>query len=590
MAIAATATIVAGRVARGIQIDAEVKRSDRDLDRYVESLDAELGRFDYLPSALAAEPGVARVLRDPASHAAVDRVDRYLEKVGDAAGASALYVVNPVGRVLAASNWGAPVSFVGIDVSFRPYFQEAMRGGFGRFFGIGTTSGAAGYYFARPILSNGATLGVGVVKVDLDHLQSTWGRNSAGVMVLDGNGIVILASQSEWRYRTLAPLDRAVLARLRGTRQYGHANLTPIGLVEAAGSTPDRAMVSFAAGASLRGRAELLMRRRYLPRLGWTITLFSDLGYADSMAAAARVIVGLSAMSLFLLVSFWRQRRRVALTERAAKALLTRANNRLEREVAIRTRDLTEANSRLRRAHDELVHSAKLAVLGQLAAGITHEMTQPLAAIRTLSDNARTLLARGEPAAAGENLAMVSDLIRRMARMTGQLKLFARKSPPSFQPNDVTPCIDNALAILGEKRAAARADIRFDAPYRGLFVLCDGPRLEQVFVNLVANGIDAARAHEAPALSITVRDDATHVSIEIDDNGPGLSEEAMKRLFEPFYTTKPAGEGLGLGLSISEGIVRDFGGTLRASNLPTGGARFAVVLPRLGPRGRIAHV
>lgn len=590
LAATVAAVFAAGRISDRIQIAALVHRSDIELDRYGDTLNSELRRFDYLPTVLDLNAEVGAVLQEPLNVESIDRVNHYLERVNRAAGAAALYVINRDGKVLTSSNWNDPVSFVGIDLSYRPYFQAAMRGEAGRFFGIGTTSGAPGYYFARPLPAQGPILGVGVVKLDLDRLQTTPGPRTSETMVVDENGVIMLASRPAWRFRTIIPLPARTRDELRLTRQYERVALEPLDFPVQQRPTVTSAIVAMPADDSHESSDDMLMQERALKGSGWKILVFTDLDEVNALSNASRIIVGLSAFSLFLLASYWIQLRKTAVVERIAKIMLTKANNQLERDVAVRTRDLSDANDRLRETQDELIHSARLAVLGQLAVGITHEMSQPLAAIRTLSDNARTLIARADFGEAGGNLAMISDLIQRMAHMNGQLKLFARKAPRSFEPRVIAPCIDCALAILAEKSARVRAIIAVDAAATDMKVLCDGARLEQVFVNLIGNALDAVAGRPDAAVAIRLAEVGGQVSIDVDDNGAGLSEGAAEHLFEPFFSTKPKGEGLGLGLTISEGIIRDFGGTLRASNRPGGGARFSIQLPSLTQSDAAAHV
>jgi two-component system C4-dicarboxylate transport sensor histidine kinase DctB len=228
--------------------------------------------------------------------------------------------------VLAASNWDAEISFVGVDLSYRPYFQDAVRTGLGRFYGIGTTSGEPGYYYAKPIVDGGSMLGVAAVKVSLDKLQSPWRRSpTTAAMAVDGDGVVILASEPGWKYRTLEPLPRAVLDRVKATRQFENVPLEPLGIRterELDGGTQVVSLPSDAAG----GRRRLLLQERVLPPSGWRMIILSDLEDLGAATRAARAMAGLGLGSAMLLVLFLRQRRRVVGLELAAKRALEHAN------------------------------------------------------------------------------------------------------------------------------------------------------------------------------------------------------------------------------------------------------------------------
>lgn len=292
-----------------------------------------------------------------------------------------------------------------------------------------------------------------------------------------------------------------------------------------------------------------------------------------------------------------------------SRVLLQSAYAELNRRVEERTADLSQANARLKKevgeriraeqelraAHDELVQASKLAALGQMAAGITHELNQPLAALRSFSDNTRVLLDRGEQAAARENLEAIAALTERMGKITNQLKLFVGRAKPRNERAHVARALRNVLALLKERMkdvelvitlrdetrdaaVAARFDPSRDEP--ALIARCEDLRLEQVLINLLGNALDAVAAVDAPRIDVAIDATAATLAITVRDNGPGIAPESLARLFEPFFTTKEMGRGLGLGLAISSSIARDAGGSLTARNAPAGGAEFVLTLRR----------
>jgi two-component system C4-dicarboxylate transport sensor histidine kinase DctB len=255
---------------------------------------------------------------------------------------------------------------------------------------------------------------------------------------------------------------------------------------------------------------------------------------------------------------------------------LTETNLRLQKEVVERQ----HAEATLRAAQDELVQAAKLAVLGQLATGITHELNQPLGAIRTLAGNALEFLRRGKSESTEKNLTIITRLADQMGAIITPLKTFARKSPAVPVRVDLGRAVGNARFLLEQKLQHSAVSVQNDCSPGRSFALCDQNRLEQVLVNLIGNAADAMRDQPRRSLSIAAAPDGDGaVLLTVADTGPGLPDEIRERLFEPFFTTKPAGEGLGLGLAISRDIVRDFGGDLEAGNTPEGGARFRLRLP-----------
>jgi C4-dicarboxylate-specific signal transduction histidine kinase len=233
-----------------------------------------------------------------------------------------------------------------------------------------------------------------------------------------------------------------------------------------------------------------------------------------------------------------------------------------------------------RRAEEGLVQAGKLAVLGQMAAGITHELNQPLAALSMLSANACTFLDRGRLDNTRENLERIGDLTDRMGKITGQLKAFARKDPVSVRPLAVEQSIHNALFLLDQRIRQSDLEVVLVLPDHPVRILADATRLEQVLVNLIANALDAMEGRAGACVTIAVIEQEDRIAVSVRDNGPGIGHEQLSHLFEPFFTTKEPGKGLGLGLAISSSIARELGGELKARNRPEGGAEFILCLQR----------
>ncbi len=567
------------------------------LDLYASSLEREIDKYAYFSTTLGLERDVLRLLASPNAER-TRQVNQYLEQLNERAGTLSIYVLDRQGRVVAASNWRRPDSYVGEELSFRPYFRQALETGSGRLFGIGTTRGEPGYYLASALGNGQGLLGVAVVKVGLQQLEQSWTTVEAPALVADENGVVILASVPDWKFTTLQPLDAATRSAFYQTQQYNRRALEPLG-VQALGTLDH--------GARLvrlpRQKPELvsmfpvsgqfLAQTQALPGTTWQITVFSQLdpvrGIAFSRAALAAAAAGI----LCILLLMQAERRRHLKDRLAAREALQQAHDRLELKVAERTADLSAANQRLqaevaertraertlRAAQDELVQAGKLAVIGQLATGIAHELNQPLAALRTLSGNARKFLARGDQSSVDGNLARIAELVDRMGRLTGQLKSFARKSTGRPQAVPLRRAIDNALFLLEQRLQRSGIIACLNLPQQELRAWCDANRLEQVLVNLAGNALDAMEGQPAPALEIEALRQGERILVRVRDHGPGLSDEARAHLFEPFFTTKEAGSGLGLGLAISAGIVADSGGSLSGDNHPEGGAVFTIDLP-----------
>ncbi len=570
------------------------------LDLYTASLEREIGKYAFLPGTLGLERDVLALLGQADGDKLAHQVNVYLEQLNERAGTLSIYVINTAGKVVASSNWRRADSFIGEDLSFRPYFREAMASGSGRFFGIGTTRGEPGYYLASTLSDDSRTLGVAVIKVSLEQLEKSWSTVEAPAMVSDENGVVILGSVADWKFATLRPLDEATRSSFDQTQQYNRRALKALGMTEITEFEHGARLVSIARdGPEIVGvypiTGRFLAQSRPLPGTPWTLTVLSHLEQVDEIAQSRAMVAAVGTAFLFMLGLMLDERRRRLKDRLAAREALQKAHDELERKVDERTGDLSAANQllqdeiteriraerTLRAAQDELVQAGKLAVIGQLSAGIAHELNQPLAALRTLSGNGVRFLERGDLETTRANLERIAQLVDRMGLITSQLRTFARKSSGKLQPVALCQALENALALLEPRLRQAEAEIVRHCPLPEPWARCDANRLEQVLVNLIGNALDAMDGQPAPRIEFDCAASDGQARLSVRDHGPGLAEEALAHLFEPFFTTKAAGVGLGLGLTISAGIVRDFGGTLSGANHPGGGAVFTLELPLL---------
>lgn len=589
--------------------DLQVSANQR-LDLYATSLESEIARYAHLPSILGLSQTIDGLLHDPANPRLQMAANQYLERLADRTGARAIYLQDRRGKVVATSNWQRPDSYLGEDDSFRPYFQEAITGHAGRFFGVGTTRSEPGYYLSEGLFDAGQPLGVAVVKISLTNLERTWSESKTLAMVADPNDVVILSSEPGWKFKTLRPLRADEIATFDANLQYNRIRLVPLDFKQVRLLNGNARIVHLPKGASRHpwyDPGTYLAQSRLLTRANWRLTELSSLltrsdwqlielsSLAPVYELAFNRAALASALTAFVLLGMllMRERRRRLRDKLAAREALQQAYNELERKVVERTADLSAANDRLqaevterirteknlRQAQDELVQAGKLAVIGQLSTGIAHELNQPLAALRTLSGNTVKFLERGDQATARTNLVTINELVDKMGSITGALKSFARKSTTSVGAAPIGRAIDNALFLLDQRLRRAGIQVtRLTAPDE-LVARCDSNRLEQVLVNLFANALDELEGIADPRLEISSHTQDDTIVIEVRDTGPGLQESVREHLFEPFFTTKPAGIGLGLGLTLSSGIIAEAGGTLKADNHPEGGAVFTLTLP-----------
>ena len=272
---------------------------------------------------------------------------------------------------------------------------------------------------------------------------------------------------------------------------------------------------------------------------------------------------------------------------------LQQAKEQLEIRVKERTEDLEQSNQRLRaevderhkteealkQAQEELIQAAKMAVLGQISAGINHELNQPLTAIRSYTQNAQQFLLRGKIETASANLTEIIDLTDHMSSIIAQLKVFSSKRGDALSCVNVSTSLNDALKIMSPQIKQQQIEIHTPSTDEEYLVKGDLIRLEQVFINLISNASQAMSHCEKKQITITMEENIDRVSIHITDTGPGIVDHNLKHIFEPFFTTKDISQGLGLGLSISHRIVEAMHGTLTASNSHSSGAIFSITLP-----------
>lgn len=540
------------------------------LDMFATGLEADLARFDYLPALLETNPVVPALLESPSKAAHREAANRYLNGVMATTGAEMLYVLDASGVSLAASDWDQPGTTIGQDLSFRPYVGEAIQHGRGRFYGVGITSGKPGYYMSYALRSGTEVQGVVAVKVNIEEAVKAWRQLPGEVLLIDERGVVILSTRDDLRYRPLAPLDAGQLAEVQRSRPYGSAAMQPLDWVSLQAPSNDTQLVA------LDGVVHLASTRP-LQRSHWRLVALDDLAPLHAAARYAAMTASLGvAVLLLVAVTLW-QRRRAVRHKLASQAALQAAHDSLESTVVART-------AQLRAAQSELVHAGKMVALGQMSAGMAHELNQPLTALRTLSDSACVLLDQGRPDDVRGNLQRITGMVDRLARLTTQLKTFAYKSdlPRTMLP--LARCIADSQAGLGAELQAL--DIHFEADVQppGLEVLADEAAMGSLLSNLMRNAIDAMRGAPRRLLQVHARLQEERVILTVADTGPGIRADILPRLFEPFVTSKPAGAGLGLGLVISAELARSVGGTLRAHNRADGGACFTLDMPTAQPQ------
>lgn len=538
----------------------------------VEGLRGALQRFEPLPSLIGERRVLAAMLANPDDSALQGDVNEELRVTAEALGASDVYLLDAQGLTIAASNYLKERSFIGRRFAFRPYFTQAIDGGVGRYFALGTTSLERGYFYAVPVMDNGVIAGVLTLKFTVDAFENAWRGGPSDIIVSDLNDIVFMSSREEWHFRALADLPPNVLAEVAETQQYPLEELVPLTNT----LTPLAEQLSLMRVADETGVEEFVTSSKLLEDVGWRVSILVPAGPAKAQALSALLVFVLFVLFVGLvLMSVLQRRARVIERMDAQRA----AQDLLERRVEERTADLNAANAHLRKTQHELVQAGKLAALGQMSAALSHEINQPLAAVKTYAENAATFLDRDRLPEARENVSRISKLADRMAAISAHLRNFARRPQDNVGPVEVQQSIDDALALMQARLKEAKTSVAYERPARPVWVYGGQLRLQQVIVNLLSNALDAMEGQQDPTVEITIEAPGeSTLLIHVRDRGEGLDEKTLAQLFDPFFTTKSPGKGLGLGLSISYNIVEDFGGRLRACNREDGGAEFSIAL------------
>jgi len=523
---------------------------------YTGNLLSELQRTSVVPQLLARDPALISALSGNDFSTTSARLILAQKEIG----ASSIRLLDASGRTVGSTDR----NLIGTNYVQEPFYVESLRSKDTVFTVSPSPQGAYEFAYSRAVVSEGRTLGVVVVGADLTRLVRSWAGISDAIAVTDSSGQIILSTEPRWRGLTL-PEALAVRS-------------APSAIARAFQVTAD--WTSPPVDAYVQGKAVMQAETR-IPFRGWKMIAFTTY---DSVRERVNAVLAMVIMGFAILLAavFYLLSRR-ARVESAAymreSADLRALNLRLTREIAERERVQKE----LRVAEQTMQQSSKLAALGEMSAGVSHELNQPLAAMKTYLAGARLLLQRGRGEEALSSFQRIDDLVERMGAITRQLKSYARKGGEAFEPVDLRAALSSALVMMEPQLRNRTIRLQRNIPRYPVMVLCDRIRLEQVIINLLRNAIDAIKPVRDPTIVITVSS-GSHAFLSVRDNGPGVSD--LEKLFEPFFTTKKPGEGTGLGLAISSGIAADFGGRLTAHNAEDGGAVFELELPLHEPGRR----
>lgn len=539
-----TYTVLTNRFTQTTQNRAELR-----LALYGGNVLSELQRNSIVPQLLARDPELIGALNSSDFSRSTQRLMSFVEEIG----AASLMLLDRQGRTVASTDRNN----LGKMHAHQEYYQEALSSNKTVFSVANKASGEAGFFYSRQVEFQNNAIGVVLVEVDLQKFQRAWAGISEAVLVIGSAGKIILATEPKWRGLTETtalrrqPPQNAIERAMRLTSDW----------------------TSLPADAYLQGEAVMRIEGQ-IPFRGWKIISFTT--YA-SVREKVNGILALEIMVFAILFVgvFYLSNRRTALRlmffQRESE-ILRDLNTRLQREISEREK----MQKTLEVAEQSLAQSSKLAALGEMSAAVSHELNQPLAAMKTYLAGAALLIRRNRSDEALAAFDRIDGLIERMGAITRQLKSYARKGDARSQPLDMSDALTSALSMMEPQLKHSNVRIRQILPDQSVLVIGDRMRIEQVLVNLLRNALDALKSVSDPEIEVILSKGET-VTLSVRDNGPGIND--LDLLFEPFHTTKEPGDGVGLGLAISSGIVADFGGRITARNASDGGAVFEVTLP-----------
>ncbi len=575
VAAAGTSYLVQRQAVDALETDAK-----KQLGLLVAGLRSTIDRYEPVPALIADSVAIRSLVAGRSAKDRIDAANRFLEPAAASLGGVDAYVLDPAGTAIAASNWRTPQSFIGNDYSFRPYYRDAVANGRGAYYGIGVTTRVPGYFLSGSIRDGETLTGVSVVKISLAPLESTWSKASEQVVVVDGDGIVFLASDATWRYRPLDPIPPSVRDRVRGERRYADESLDP----PLAGAAP-LGDLRFAATventvsscSTSPGKA-----------CGWSIILFKSSASVWDQAITAFALTLLGGIVLALAATMLAMRRARVQGELLAKrelevrvdertSELRQARDALETQIAERS----QIDGELHRARSQLARANRLAAIGQTFAGLAHEINQPLIALKMALASCRLLVEQGRTREIGATLDDMALTVDRVAELASALKQRAGEGARRRVRVELAAEAARAVDLVRFRAADSGTTIELEARDPAV-VIGDPVRLQQVAMNLVLNALDAVAGGARKMVRVSVDCVDGMAELRVADSGPGLTPEQQAHLFEPFFTTKGR-EGLGLGLAISQTTVGEHGGTFECTTNEGGGAVFRVRIPMADP-------
>ena len=574
-AIAFAAIGLVAAIGWGVAYCFHVQVFQRQLDNgmalVAPSVENRIGGYSTLTDLLSEDTRLAEVLAAP-SRSVFDALGDRFRSLADSSGAHQIYLLNTSGKVVASSAWVGYETLPDIDLAFRPYFMDAMQTGHGGFYGFNIATGTPDYYLASRIDAPAGAGPLGVVALSFQLLpnEEDWWEKDSVIALVDRTGVIVMSSRQDWLYRPLRALSPGILDEIARSRQFDGVDL--------AGEPP--LLDAARADKSARiGGEDFMLRSKTIGAYGWTLLVAKPFSGAQAAANAIAMLLALFGFVVSGLVLIFLQHRQLARIRSEQSVLL-------EKQVAERTRELaeeveirrrTEAN--LREAESDLVQAAKLAALGQMSTALVHEVSQPITALAAMLTAAERRLDAAETASARQLLDRAQNLVQRIQHIIRHLRSFSKKESGECGRLVLANSIRAALELAEPRAREININIASDGLDQPAEIVGNAVRFEQVLINLLLNALDAVAGRDRCEVGIALEVDAQKAIVSVWDTGPGIPEGFADKLSEPFFTTKSDGDGVGLGLTISQSILSDFGASLNFMPRDGGGTICEVRVP-----------
>ncbi|NVJ91973.1 MAG: sensor histidine kinase [Methylocystaceae bacterium] len=536
----------------------EIQAAKGRLALYKSTLESEIERISYFPYVLSKDDHVIAGVLGQDLQALNERLAEFARR----SQLDAIYLLNTDGVTIATSNYDQENSYLHNNYGFRPYFKQAMEGKGGEFYGIGVTTSLPGLFISAPVYApNGKIAGVIAMKLNLHRLEEIWMEAGENVLLSNGDGIVLLSSNPKWRYKALFDIPPQRREEIKAVRQFDKIPLVKLNWSR---TNEDQASVN---------KVPYLLVQEELHARQWTLYFFASERSIQVQAWSHLITLTVVASLIFAAWQFKKTRRiGAALRESQADSADLREANRL---LAVEIEDRKQAERRLQRTQDELARTSRLAALGQLSVSVTHELGQPIAAMKNYLTAAE--ISQKPPKAS--LLTQMSGLVTRMENITKQLRFFSRPGSKEFEPVNLQDVLKGSEELLAVNLNSGKVQYSSDYPDHPVWVRGNRLRLEQVLTNVMRNAMDAMTDEEDCILEVKISQQNDHGVVWVSDSGPGIGQSTIRDLEEPFYTTRASGEGMGLGLAISTEIIKEHGGTIHAENRHPKGAVFMIEIP-----------